>query len=87
MKALLWDCQNNVTQYGAWQSWLRQRQPVLLAAWGANDPIFAAPGAEAYKGDVPNATVILLDTGHFALEEDADEVAGHIGDLMTKAFA
>jgi hypothetical protein len=41
MKALLWDYQNNVTQHGAWQEWLRQRQPTLLAVWGANDPIFA----------------------------------------------
>jgi pimeloyl-ACP methyl ester carboxylesterase len=87
MKALLWDYQNNVTQYHTWQAWLRKRQPTLLAVWGANDPIFAAPGAEAFKRDVPDATVVLLDTGHFALEEDVDVIAQHIDELMKKAFS
>jgi pimeloyl-ACP methyl ester carboxylesterase len=86
MKALLWDYQNNVSQYGAWQAWLRERQPALLAIWGANDPIFAPPGAEAYKRDVADATVVLLDTGHFALEEDVDVVAHYVGELMKEAF-
>jgi pimeloyl-ACP methyl ester carboxylesterase len=87
MKALLWDYQNNVTQYGTWQAWLRKRQPALLAVWGANDPIFAAPGAEAFKRDVLDATVVLLNTGHFALEEDVDVIAHHINELMAKAFS
>jgi pimeloyl-ACP methyl ester carboxylesterase len=86
MKALLWDYQNNVAQYGTWQEWLRRRQPALLAVWGANDPIFAASGAEAFKRDVPDATVVLLDTGHFAIEEDADAISRHVGELMARTF-
>ena len=43
-----------------------------------NDPIFPAPGAEPYKRDLKNLDFHLLDTGHFALEEDSDMIA----DLM-----
>lgn len=87
MKALLWDYQNNPPQYPKWQAWLRKRRPELLAIWGKNDPFFAAPGAEAFRDDVPDATVILLDTGHFALEEEADTITEHIDELMKKTFA
>lgn len=87
MKALLWDYQNNPPLYEAWHAWLRTRRPKVLAAWGKNDPFFIAPGAEAFKRDVPDATVVLLDTGHFALEEEVDAIAGHTDDLMTRAFA
>jgi pimeloyl-ACP methyl ester carboxylesterase len=49
--------------------------PPLLAAWGKNDPFFLPPGAEAFKRDIPNATVRFFDTGHFALETHASEIA------------
>lgn len=86
MKALLWDYQNNPPRYPHWQAWLRERQPALLAIWGQNDPFFIPAGAQAYKNDVPDATVVLLDTGHFALEEEADTITEHIHELMRKAF-
>ena len=86
MKALLWDYQNNPPRYPQWQAWLRRRQPALLAIWGANDPFFIAAGAQAYRNDVPGAEVVLLDTGHFALEEEVDEIATHIGNLMATTF-
>lgn len=87
MKALLWDYQNNVPRYPAWQQWLRRRQPALLAIWGANDPFFIPAGASAYKNDVPAAEVILLDTGHFALEEEADAIAENTSRVLHAAFA
>jgi pimeloyl-ACP methyl ester carboxylesterase len=59
----------------------------VLAIWGANDPFFVPAGAEAYRRDVPQAKVVLLDTGHFALEEEADEVSERIAELMTESFA
>lgn len=86
MKALLWDYQNNVPMYPAWQAWLRERQPKLLAVWGKNDPFFIPAGAEAYRRDVPGTDVVLLDTGHFALEEEADTIAHLVGRLLTEAF-
>ena len=87
MKALLWDYQNNPSQYPAWQEWLRRRQPKLLAIWGQNDPIFIPAGAKAYQNDVPDAEVILLDTGHFALEEEADAIAAHTSRFLDTAFS
>ena len=86
MKALLWDYQNNPPRYDAWQAWLRRRQPTVLAIWGKNDPFFIPPGAEAYARDAKAATVVLLDTGHFALEEEADTISDRIDQLMTDTF-
>ena len=87
MKSLLWDYQTNPVRYPSWQAWLRERQPNVLAVWGRNDTFFIAPGAEAYRRDVPSAEVVLLDTGHFALEEAADEIAAHVNTVLAKTFA
>jgi pimeloyl-ACP methyl ester carboxylesterase len=59
-------------------------QPPVLAVWGKNDPIFAAPGATAFQRDVPKAEVHLLETGHFALEEDGDLIADSILDFLAR---
>lgn len=77
-KALIVDYYDNVRQYPAWQKYLRERQPKTLIVWGKGDPIFLPAGATAYKADLPKAELHLLDSGHFALEEDADEIARRI---------
>jgi pimeloyl-ACP methyl ester carboxylesterase len=82
--ALFYDYQNNVKQYPQWHETLRRVQPPILAVWGKNDPIFIAPGAEAFERDVPGTEVHLLDTGHFALEEDVDAIAEHILTFLAK---
>ena len=82
--ALFYDYQNNVKQYEAWHAALRKYHPAVLAVWGKNDPIFPAPGAEAFKRDVPDAEIHLLNTGHFALEEDANEIAGYMIRFLSK---
>jgi pimeloyl-ACP methyl ester carboxylesterase len=87
MQALLWDYQNNPPRYPDWQAWLRARQPELLAIWGKNDPFFIPAGAKAYQTDVPAAEVVLLDTGHYAIEEEADQIAEGTSTAMRKAFA
>lgn len=87
MKALRWDYQNNLPCYPEWQAWLRMRQPKVLAIWGQNDPFFIPAGAHAYRHDVSDATVILLDTGHFALEEEVDVINEHVMELLSAAFA
>lgn len=86
MQALLWDYQSNVPRYADWQAWLHRRQPKVLVAWGKNDPFFGPAGAEAYRTDVPDAEVVLLDTGHFALEEEVDTIAELTDRLLHKAF-
>jgi pimeloyl-ACP methyl ester carboxylesterase len=56
----------------------RTHQPRLLAVWGSNDPFFLPPGAEAFKRDIPDARIVFFDTGHFALETHAKEIAAEI---------
>lgn len=77
-KGLLVDYHSNVAQYGAWQHYFRTAQPPALVVWGKNDPLFTQAGAHAFQRDLPNAEIRLLDTGHFALEEDNDAIAGSI---------
>jgi pimeloyl-ACP methyl ester carboxylesterase len=84
MADLLWDYQNTVARYGEFQEWLRRRSPDLLAIWGSNDPYFVPAGAHAYRRDVPDAQVVLLDTGHFALEEEVDTVAANVDAFLAK---
>ena len=75
---LFGDYKSNVASYPAFQRYLRDYKPPLLAVWGKHDPFFLPAGAEAFKRDIPGATVRLLDTGHFALETHATEIAAEI---------
>jgi len=72
---LFYDYRTNVNSYPKWQAWLSAKQPRLLVIWGKFDPSFAPSEPEAYRRDVPNAQVHLLDAGHFALDTAADEIA------------
>lgn len=76
--ALFVDYQNNVGLYDAWHAYFRKHQPKTLIVWGKGDPLFVPAGAEAYKRDLPKARLVWLDSGHFALEEDAAQVAALI---------
>jgi len=81
---LFLDYANNVKLYPKFQEYFRESKPPLLAIWGKNDPFFIPPGAEAYKRDIPNATVQFLNTGHFALETHVSEVAAAVRELLAK---
>ncbi|OML64600.1 alpha/beta hydrolase, partial [Salmonella enterica subsp. enterica serovar Enteritidis] len=72
---LILDYKSNVAIYPEFQAYFREYQPALLAVWGKNDPAFLPAGAVAYKRDIEDAEVHLLDTGHFALETHADEIS------------
>jgi pimeloyl-ACP methyl ester carboxylesterase len=72
------DYASNVALYPTFQEYFRTHKPPTLAVWGKNDPFFLPPGAEAFKRDIPNATVRFLDTGHFALETHVSEIADEI---------
>jgi pimeloyl-ACP methyl ester carboxylesterase len=75
---LFGDYKSNVALYPQFQDYFRTHKPRLLAVWGRNDPFFLPPGAEAFKGDIPEARVTFLDTGHFALESHAADIAEEI---------
>ena len=81
---LLYDYRTNVTSYPAWQAWLREHKPPTLVVWGRNDPSFIAAGGEAFRRDLPDAEIHLLDAGHFALDEKNDEIAGLILEFLAK---
>jgi pimeloyl-ACP methyl ester carboxylesterase len=68
----------NPPLYPKWQAYFREYQPPALIVWGKNDKIFPSEGAYPYKRDLKDVDFNLLDTGHFALEEDGDAIAGHI---------
>jgi pimeloyl-ACP methyl ester carboxylesterase len=72
---LFYDYRTNVESYPKWQAWMRERQPRLLVIWGRYDPSFDSSEPEAYRRDVPNAQIHVLDAGHFALDTAADEIA------------
>ena len=67
---LFYDYRNNLKLYPRWQQYLRDHQPPVLVVWGRHDAFFPVPGAEGYKRDVEDIDYNILDTGHFALEED-----------------
>ncbi len=79
---LFGDYKSNIALYPAFQAYFRAHKPPLLAVWGKNDPFFLPRGAEAFKRDIPRATVRFFDTGHFALETHATEIAAAISDFL-----
>jgi pimeloyl-ACP methyl ester carboxylesterase len=81
---LFGDYRNNVALYPAFQAYFREHQPKFLAVWGKNDPFFLPPGAEAFKRDIPHADVRFFDTGHFALETHAAQIAAAITEFLAQ---
>jgi pimeloyl-ACP methyl ester carboxylesterase len=79
---LFLDYGSNPPLYPQWHAYFRKYQPPTLIVWGKNDKIFPAEGAEPYKRDLKRIEFYLLDTGHFALEEDGDVIAAHIRDFF-----
>jgi len=81
---LFYDYRNNVASYPLWQKWLRDTQPPMLVLWGKYDTSFDISEAEAYRRDVPNAEVRLVDGAHFALDTAADDMAALVDAFLKK---
>jgi pimeloyl-ACP methyl ester carboxylesterase len=84
---LFLDYASNVALYPKFQDYFRTKQPPLLAVWGKNDPFFLPAGAEAYKRDIAGAEVHFFETGHFALETHAREIAAAISSFLGRIVA
>lgn len=82
--AMFYDYRTNVTLYPAWQKYFRQHQPPTLIVWGKNDHIFPPEGAHPYLRDLPKAELHLLDTGHFALEEEGPTIARLMREFLAR---
>ncbi|MFT7679455.1 MAG: pimeloyl-ACP methyl ester carboxylesterase [Planctomycetota bacterium] len=85
--AMFYDYRTNVDLYPRWQAYFREHQPPTLIVWGKNDPIFPSQGAHPYVRDLPKAEIHLLDTGHFALEEDGTQIADLMRTFLGKNLA
>ncbi|WP_394747703.1 alpha/beta fold hydrolase [Spongiimicrobium salis] len=81
---LFYDYQNNLKLYPQWQEYMRTHQPPMLIVWGKNDAFFPESGAAAYKADLKNIDYHILDTGHFALEEDGEVIMKKMRSFMEK---
>jgi pimeloyl-ACP methyl ester carboxylesterase len=84
---LFLDYASNVALYPKFQEYFRAKHPPLLAVWGKNDPFFLPPGAEAFERNNPNAEVHFYESGHFALETHAHEIAAAIGKFLGRTLA
>lgn len=84
--AMFYDYRKNLELYPVWQKYLRDNQPPMLIVWGKNDEYFPESGAEAYKKDVKNIDYNILDTGHFALEEEAAFIIEKMRNFMRRNF-
>ncbi|MFG0295667.1 MAG: alpha/beta fold hydrolase [Maioricimonas sp. JB045] len=82
--ALFYSYGSNPRHYPQWQEYLRTHQPPTLIVWGKNDAIFPAAGAHPYRRDLKEVEFHLLDTGHFALEEDGAVIAGLMRDFLDR---
>lgn len=76
------DARLSFALYPSWQAYLRQYKPATLVVWGTQDPVFAEAGVKDIQAAVPSAKVHLYNTGHFALEEDGDDIAQRIIDTF-----
>jgi pimeloyl-ACP methyl ester carboxylesterase len=85
--ALFYSYGSNPLLYSQWQEYFRRYQPPALIVWGKNDEIFPAAAATPYLRDLPKAELHLLDTGHFALEEDGDVIAGLMRTFLARHVA
>jgi pimeloyl-ACP methyl ester carboxylesterase len=79
---LFYDYRTNVDAYPTWQAWMREKQPRLLVIWGKHEISFDPSEPEAYRRDVPQAEVHIVDGGHFALDTAADHIAELVKSFM-----
>jgi len=79
---LFYDYRTNVEAYPKWQAWMREKQPRLLVIWGKYERSFDPSEPEAYRRDVPDAEVHIVDGGHFALDTAADEIAALVRNFV-----
>jgi len=79
---LFFDYQNNLKHYPKWQAYIRKHQPPVLIVWGKNDAFFPEPGAEGYLRDAKDVDYNILNTGHFALEEEGPFIAQKIREFL-----
>jgi pimeloyl-ACP methyl ester carboxylesterase len=84
--SLLYNAKRDLDVFDDWQQYFRKHQPPTLITWGKNDGIFTVEGAELLKRDIPGAELHLLDTGHFALEEEVDRIGSLMHEFLDRTI-
>ena len=84
--SILYNAKRDLDVFDDWQQYFRKHRPPTLITWGKNDGIFTVEGAELLKKDIPGAELHLLDTGHFALEEEADQIGSLMRDFLDRTI-
>jgi pimeloyl-ACP methyl ester carboxylesterase len=85
--SILYNSKRNLDVYADWQKYFRKHQPPTLITWGKNDGIFTIEGAELFKKDIPSAEIHLLDTGHFALEEEVNRIGSLMREFLSRSIS
>ncbi|MFI1073266.1 alpha/beta fold hydrolase [Streptomyces puniciscabiei] len=80
------DYPTNVDLYPRVHQYFRDSRVPLLAVWGAGDEIFGPAGAKAFRQDLPDAEVHLLESGHFALESHLEAITEHIRGFLSRVL-
>jgi pimeloyl-ACP methyl ester carboxylesterase len=83
---LFLDYGTNLAEYPKWQALFREHQPPALLMWGKGDYIFPEDGAHPYKRDLKDLEFHILDTGHFALEEDGALIASRMRAFLDRVY-
>jgi pimeloyl-ACP methyl ester carboxylesterase len=84
--SILYYAKRDLDVFDDWQQYFRKQQPPTLITWGKNDGIFTVEGAELFKRDIPSAELHLLDTGHFALEEEVDRIGSLMHEFLDRTI-
>jgi pimeloyl-ACP methyl ester carboxylesterase len=84
--SVLYNAKRDLDVFDDWQKYFRKHLPPTLITWGKNDGIFTVEGAELLKRDIPGAELYLLDTGHFALEEEVDRIGSLIHEFLDRTI-
>ncbi len=83
---LLYDIRTNGPLLKRAQDYLQAQQPPALVVSGKNDILFSGENQAQYAKVLPKAEIHLLDTGHWALADKADEIADRTRNFLARAL-
>lgn len=77
--------EQNLEWFPRYQSYLRDHQPPTLIVWGPQDGYMPEQSALAYRRDLPDAELhILDDAGHWLLETHFEEALQLVRDFLSR---
>ncbi|MBE1528951.1 pimeloyl-ACP methyl ester carboxylesterase [Sphingopyxis sp. OAS728] len=78
----------NLSWFPRYQAYLRDHQPRALILWGPEDGYMPAEAGEAYRRDLPNADLHLIDgAGHWLLETHFEQALPLVREFLNRLDA